>query len=383
MARNERRPSVVEHDLHRDPDWLPGRARLGLGVCRLAPSLTGRGIILGWSDREACAMRRRDCITLLGVAGAAWPIATRAQQQQLAMPVIGFLHGDSAIVIEPSMPAFHQGLSQSGFIAGRNVAIEYLFAEGHFDRLPAMAADLVRRRVAVIVVLGNISATLAAKAATTTIPIVFQGAGDPVALGYVASLNRPGGNVTGVTSLNTDVLPKRFELLHELLPTASAFALLVGMGPGAGDQSRDAQAAARTLGLQLHLLPASSEGDLDTAFTRFRELRAAGLVMGNTPFFTQQSERLAALALRHAVPAIGPYREFAAAGGLMSYGTDFKDQMRIAGAYTGRILKGAKPADLPVQQATRVALAINMNTAKALGLTFPRTLLGGADEVIE
>jgi putative ABC transport system substrate-binding protein len=328
-------------------------------------------------------VKRREFITLLGGAAAAWPLKARAQEQP--MPMIGFLHGeDSSVVAGVTMPAFYQGLNESGFVEGRNVTIEYRWAEGHFDQLPAMAADLVRRRAAVIVTLASIPATLAAKAATTTVPIVFQSAADPVAAGIVAGLNRPGGNVTGVTTLNTEVGPKRFELLHDLLPTATTLALLFNpKSPQAEPRLRDAQAAARRLGLELRLLQAHSESDIDTAFTSLLQLRPGGLVIGPGPIFLEQSERLAALALRHAVPAISPYREFAAAGGLMSYGTDIKDQVRIAGAYTGRILKGEKPADLPVQQAMRIELLINRRTAKALGLEVPPTLLARADEVIE
>jgi len=320
---------------------------------------------------------------LAALSGAvAWPLAARAQQA--AMPVVAFLHGDSSIWTDAQKRAFYQGLNQSGFVEGRNVTIEYHFGEGHHDRLPAMAAELVRRRVAVIVTLGNRPAILAAKAATKTVPIVFLFSGDPVALGFVASLKQPGGNLTGATTLNTEVGPKRLELLHELLPTATAMALLVNpTSPAAEDQLREAQAAARTLGLQLHLLHAQSESDIDTAFTSLPQLRAGALVIGPDPIFNQQSEQFAALALRHAVPTISPYREFAARGGLMSYGTDARDLFRVAGVYTGRILKGERPADLPVQQATRIELHINMKTARALGLTVPATLLGRADEVIE
>jgi putative ABC transport system substrate-binding protein len=247
-----------------------------------------------------------------------------------------------------------------------------------------MAADLVRRRVAIIVTLGSRPATLAAKEATTTIPIVFQFSGDPVAVGFVASLNRPGGNVTGVTTLNTEVGPKRFELLHELLPTATTMGFLVNQkSPAAESQSIDAQPVARTLGLQLHLLHASSEGEIGTAFTSLLQLRVRALVIGANPLFIEQSEQLAGLALSHAVPTISPYREFASAGGLISYGTDVGDQIRIAGLYAGRILKGEKPDDLPVQQATRIELLVNMRTAKALGLDVPATVLARADEVIE
>jgi putative ABC transport system substrate-binding protein len=296
--------------------------------------------------------------------------------------VIGYLNGRSRDGDAPFTAAFRQGLKEAGFVEGQNVAIEYRFADGQFDRLPALAADLVRRRVTVIAATGGIA--VAAKAATTTIPIVFSMAGDPVAVGLVASLARPGGNVTGVTTLGVEVGPKRLELLHELLPTATIIALLVNpAGPNAEPLSRDLQAAARTLGLELHILQASTERDFDSIFAALARLRADGLVIGPDPFFNGRIEQLAALALRHAMPTIYQFREFAAAGGLMSYGSSNTELFRLAGIYTGRILKGEKAADLPVQQATRIELTINMKTAKALGLTFPITLLGRADEVIE
>jgi putative ABC transport system substrate-binding protein len=328
-------------------------------------------------------VRRREFITLLGSAAAAWPLAARAQQQ--AMPVIGILNTDAPVTDTSSMRAFHQGLSQSGFVEGRNVAIEYRWAESQVDRLPALAADLVRRQVTVIVTPGNTAAALAAKAATATIPIVFALGLDPVAAGLVASLNRPGGNVTGVTSLNLELGPKLLEVLHELVPRATIMALLVNpTNQNVESQLSNMQAAARTLGLPpLHVLQASTERDFDRAFAALVQLRAGGLVISSSTLYNARSEQLAALAIRHAVPTISPYREFAAAGGLMSYGGNTLDQQRLAGNYTGRILKGEKPADLPVQQATRVELIINMKTAKALGLTFPLTLLGRADEVIE
>jgi len=324
-------------------------------------------------------LRRREFITLLGGA-AAWPHGARGQQP--AMPVIGFLHDAELSLFIDSVRAFHQGLNQSGFAEGRNVTIEYRWAEGQNDRLPAMAADLVRRRVAVIVTSGSRPAILAAKAATTTIPIVFQTAGDPVGQGYVVSLNRPGGNLTGVTSLNTEIVPKRLEMMHELVPTATTLALLVHP-TGLEIQSRGAQAAARTLGLQLHVLQASTKRDFDSVFTSLPQVRARALLIGNNPVFFDGSEQLAALALRHGVPTISPYREFAAVGGLMSYGTDQMDQSRMVGAYTGRILKGEQPADLPVQQATKYEFIINLKTATALGLTVPRILLARADILIE
>jgi putative ABC transport system substrate-binding protein len=329
-------------------------------------------------------MRRREFITLLGGAAAAWPLATRAQQP--AMPVIGYLVGESAGPYASRLRAFHQGLSETGYVEGRNVAVEYRWAESQYDRLPALAADLVRRQVTVIATPGSTAAAVAAKAATATIPIVFQIGGDPVAAGLVASLNRPGGNLTGVTSLNAELGPKLVEALHELVPTATIMALLVNPtdAPNVESQLRDLQAAARTLGMpQFHVLPASTERDFDRAFAALVEVRAGGLVIVGGTLFSTRSEQLAALAIRHAVPTISPYREFAAAGGLMSYGGNVPDQDRLVGNYTGRILKGEKPADLPVQQITKIELVINMKTAKALGLTFPLTLLGRADEVIE
>jgi putative ABC transport system substrate-binding protein len=327
-------------------------------------------------------MRRREFIPLLGGAAASWPLMARAQQP--AMPVIGFLSVGSADLSADRMRAFHQGLSEAGFVAGRNVAIEYRWAEGENDRLPTLAADLVRRRVTVIAATGGVPAVLAAKAATTTIPIVFIVGLDPVELGLVASLARPGGNLTGASSLNVELGPKRLEVLHESIPTATIIALLVNpTNPNSETQAKDMQAAARTLGVQLQVLHASTERDFDKVFATLPQLRAGALVIGTDGLFISRPEQLAALALRHAVPAISQFREFAAAGGLMSYGGSLIDSYRLTGVYTGRILKGEKPVDLPVQQATRVELIINMKTAKALGLTFPITLLGRADEVIE
>ena len=325
-------------------------------------------------------MRRRAFISLLGGAAAAWPLAARAQQAEI--PVVGFLNGGSPDGYAPMVAAFHQGLMDTGYVEAQSVRIEHRWADGQYDRLPAMAADLVHRQVAVIVT--NSPGMLAAKAATTTIPIVFTTSGDPVELGFVASLARPGRNITGVTQLNVEVAPKRLELMHELVPTATIMAVLLNPTyPSAETQSKGMQAAARTLGLQLHILRASNERAIDDAFATLAQLRAGAFVISSDPFFNSRAEQFAALALRHAVPTIFQYREFAAAGGLMSYGGSIIDSYRQAGVYTGRILKGEKPADLPVQQSTKVELIINLKTAKALGLTVPITLLGRADEVIE
>jgi putative tryptophan/tyrosine transport system substrate-binding protein len=323
---------------------------------------------------------RREFITLLGGA-AAWPLAARAQQP--TMPVIGWLSTKAPGADPHLLAAFLRGLKETGYVEGQNVAIEYRWAYNQYDRLAALATDLVGRQVTVIAAIGSPSAP-AAKAMTTTVPIVFIIGFDPVEVGLVTSLARPGGNLTGVTVLGVELGSKRLELLHELLPAANIVAALVNPSTTAAEtQSTDLQTAARALGLKLHVLHASTERDLDTVFATLLQLGPGGLVVGNDPFFTTRSEQLAALALRHAVPAIFQYREFAAAGGLMSYGGNLTDHYRLTGVYTGRILKGEKPADLPVQQSTKVELIINLRTAKTLGLDVPPTLLARADEVIE
>jgi len=330
-------------------------------------------------------MKRREFITLLGSAAAAWPLAALAQQP--AMPVVGFLNAASPDLFAHVVRAFHLGLSEMGYVEGRNVAIEYRWAENQYDRLPELAAELVRRRVSVITTGSSTLAALAAKAATTTLPIVFLMGADPVQFGLVASLNRPGGNLTGITTLNLEMTPKRLQVLRELLPTTTIMAVLVNPtnAPATVEtEVRQVQAAAHTLGLQMvHVLQASTERDLDSAFSTLIQRRAGGLVISADTFFSGKSVELAALASRHAVPTISPYRDFVTAGGLMSYGGSVTELYRLAGVYTGRILKGEPPADLPVQQVTKVQLAINLKTAKALGLTVPTSLIGRADEIIE
>jgi putative ABC transport system substrate-binding protein len=329
-------------------------------------------------------MRRREFITLLGGA-AAWPLAARAQQR--AMPVIGFLNAASPDRFVHIVRAFRLGLSAMGYIEGQNVTIEYRWAEDQYDRLAALAAELVGRRVSVIATGSATLAARAAKAATTAIPIVFLTGADPVKVGLITSLNRPGGNLTGVTTLNSEITPKRIEVLRELLPTATMIALLVNPINSQDTVEIDVrrgQEAAHTLGMQtIHVLQASTERELDNAFSNLTQMRAGGLVIAAETFFSGKSEELAALASRHAMPTISPYREFVTAGGLMSYGGSITELYRLVGVYTGRILKGEQPADLPVQQVTKVELVINLKTAKALGLTIPLTLRGRADEVIE
>jgi putative ABC transport system substrate-binding protein len=328
-------------------------------------------------------MQRREFITLLGGAAVAWPLAARAQQP--AMPVIGLLGSESLDLWASRMRAFHQGLSETGYVDGRNVAIEYRWAEGHNDRLPALAADLVRRRVTVMATPGSTPATLAAKASTSTIPIIFWIGGDPVELGLVASLNRPQGNLTGVTTLNHGLVAKRVELLHEVVPGTSSIAVLTNPTSPTLTKTtiEEAQTAARSFGLELHILNASTERDFDVVFANLIQLRAGGLVIGTDTFFSSRLEQLAALSVRHAVPTVYHFREFAAAGGLIAYGGSLAEAFRETGVYTGRILKGEKPTDLPVQQLTKVELYINLKTARALGLDIPLPLIGRANEVIE
>jgi putative tryptophan/tyrosine transport system substrate-binding protein len=327
-------------------------------------------------------MTRRAFITLLGGAAVAWPLAAGAQH---AMPVIGYLGAASPELFAGRLRAFRQGLGEHGYVEGRNVAIEYRWAEGQYDRFPALTADLLRRQVSVIAAPGSTPAALAAKAATTTVPIVFVTGIDPIAAGLVASLGRPGGNLTGVVALSLELGPKQLQLLREMVPTARRVALLVNPdSPTLADkQTSDQQAAARTLGLELHVLHARTADDFDGVFAELAQLRADGLIIGGEALFTSAADRLAALTLRHAMPALYLSREFPAAGGLMSYGPSIADGHRLAGVYTGRILKGEKPSELPVQQSTKIDLVINLKTAKALGITVPLPLSGRADEVIE
>ena len=327
-------------------------------------------------------MRRRDFIIVLAGAMAAWPLAGRAQQK--AMPVIGVLSATSSSTSSgPFMGAFRQGLREAGYVEGQNLAIEYRWAEGHYDRLPALAADLVGRKVDLIMASSPPSA-LAAKSATSTIPIVFRSGADPVADGLVASLARPGGNLTGVSFVADELTAKRLELLSELVPRAGVIALLMNPNNATAERViRDVQEAARTKGLQLHVLKASSESEIDTAFASLVQLHAGALVVGADPFLSSRREQLVALASRRAVPSIYAWREFAASGGLISYGPSLTSAFRLVGTYAGKVLKGAKPADLPVQQPTTFELVINLRTAKALGLTVPQSMLTRADEVIE
>jgi putative tryptophan/tyrosine transport system substrate-binding protein len=328
-------------------------------------------------------VRRRQFIRLLGSAAAAWPLAVRAQQP--SMPVIGYL-GVSSFEKSAgtSLHAFKRGLAESGYVEDRNVTIEYRWADDEYDRLPALAVELVQRGVAVLVAAGS-PAALPAKAATTVIPIVFMIGSDPVELGLVAGLNRPGGNLTGVAYLNVEVAPKRLELLHELIPTAKSIALLVNpANPVVADaQAKELQAAISTLDLNLMLVKASNPLEMEDAFATLVRERVEALQIGVDPLFGNHVDQLVALAARHKVPTIYPWREFTAAGGLMNYGSSIPDAFRQVGVYTGQILKGAKPAELPVQRPTKLQFVLNLKAAKALGLTIPPTLLARADEVIE
>jgi putative ABC transport system substrate-binding protein len=326
-------------------------------------------------------MRRRDFAALLCTAVVLRPRATPAQPA--TMPVIGVLASNSAVDFEPFVPVFRAGLEQRGFGEGRNVRIEYRWADGHYDRLPGLAAELVRIPVAVLVATG-VTAALAAKASTTTIPVVFHTGGDPVRFGLVASLAKPGGNVTGVVSLNKILVPKQLELLHELVPKVDVIAFLVNPNNGVvGSDTSSMREAAQAKGLRLQILEARNKTEIGTAFARLIQRRAGALVVQVDPFLEGRHEQLAGLAARHAVPAMGAYPEFAEAGGLISYGTSRADAYRLAGNYTGRILKGERPADLPVQQSVKVELVINLKTAKALGVTVPSSLLARADRIIQ
>jgi putative ABC transport system substrate-binding protein len=327
-------------------------------------------------------LKRREFITLLGGAAAAWPLSARSQQP--VMPVIGFLSGQSSRSFVPHLAAFHQGLKQTGYVEGHNVAIEYRWAEGQRDRLPALAADLIQRQVAVISATGGVGSGLAAKAATATIPIVFSSGGDPVKDGLVTSLNRPGGNMTGISWFNAQVTAKRLGLLDELVPGAGTVAMLISPSdPDARTQLADVQDAARVLGRRAVIVNAATTDEIDAAFATLVQQQAAALVVASDPFYLNRRDQIIALAARHAVPAIYSNRDYVTAGGLMSYGNNLPDAYRRNGIYAGRILKGDKPGDLPIDQSTKFELVINLETVKALGLDLPLSLQIRVDEVIE
>jgi putative tryptophan/tyrosine transport system substrate-binding protein len=330
-------------------------------------------------------MRRREFITLVGGAAAAWPLAARAQQLvRSPVPSIGFLSSRAPNTEAHLVAAFLRGLKDQGYVEGQNVTVEYSWAEGRYEQLPALAADLVRRQVAVLVTAGGAQAAQAAKAATASIPIVFATGDDPVKLGLVASLNQPGGNATGVAVFVTSLLPKRLQLLRELIPTASTIALLMNpVGPAADTQLVEVQGAARTLGVRLDVVNSSTAAEIDQAFSVLMQRRPDALMLGADPFFQVRRDQLVALAARHAIPTMYEWREFVDAGGLISYSSRRSDTMHQMGVYAGRILQGAKPSELPVVQAVKFELVINLKTAKALGLTIPPGVLAIADEVIE
>jgi ABC-type uncharacterized transport system substrate-binding protein len=328
-------------------------------------------------------MRRRDVISLLGgTAAAFWPVTGRAQLASKS--IIGFLGGQSPDPWAGRLQEFHRGLGELGFVEGQNLSIEYRWAHGRNELLPSMASDLVHQQVKVIIAPGS-PAALAAQAATKTIPIVFEIASDPIELGLVSGLSKPGGNVPGVTTLNLEIGPKRLEMLHNAIPSAGVIGLLINpTNPREADQNiRSLQPAGKSLGLEMHVLNASTEDEFDAAFQELKKVKAGGLLIAPDPLFSSHVKQLAALSIRHAVPATYQFREFAVAGGLFSYGTSFTRSFRTVGNYTGRILKGEKPADLPVQQATAVELIINQRTAEALGVTVPQAMISRADEVIE
>jgi putative ABC transport system substrate-binding protein len=324
-------------------------------------------------------MRRREFIAGLGAVAS--PLAARAQQP--AVPVVGYLSAGSPDVFAERLRAFRQSLQEAGFVEGRNVAIEYRWAGDDLDRLPTLAADLAHRTVTVIAAFGGINGSLAAKTATTTIPIVFGTGEDPIAAGLVASLSRPGGNLTGAVTLGVEVSPKRLQLMHEIVPTGTVGVLVNPTRPRADRIEANMRSAARSLGRRIHVLSASNEREIDVAFANLAQLRIGSLVIANDAYFNTRAKQFGEATSRYGVPTIYQFREFVAAGGLMSYGSAITDTYRIVAAYVGRILKGDNPADLPVQQATRIELLLNMTTAKGLGLSFPLTLLGSADEVIE